>query len=100
MAPCREGTSNVSGAGTFSHFAYAGSTGTETSTVDLELDAFTTVNISAGIIGDEWDAVLYINNATDENADLSFDRERGGAARLAFRTNMPRNIGLTFRKHF
>lgn len=90
----------VSGAGTFSHFAYAGSTGDETSTVDLELDAFTTVNISAGIIGDGWEALLYVNNATDENADLSFDRERGGAARLAFRTNMPRNIGLTFRKHF
>lgn len=90
----------VAGAGTFSHFAYAGSTGTETTTVDLKLDAFTIMNISAGIEGDDWEAVLYVNNVTDENADLSFDRERGGAARLAFRTNMPRNIGVTFRKHF
>jgi outer membrane receptor protein involved in Fe transport len=90
----------VDGAGTFGHFAYAGATGLETTNLDLELDAFTIVNISAGIEGEDWEAVLYINNATDENADLSFDKERGGAARLAFRTNMPRNIGLTYRKHF
>jgi outer membrane receptor protein involved in Fe transport len=88
----------VSGAGTFGHFAYAGATGTETSNIDLELDAFTIVNLSAGLVGEDWEAILYVNNVTDENADLSFDRERGGAARLAFRTNMPRNIGLTFRK--
>ena len=90
----------VAGAGTFGHFAYAGSTGAETTTVDLELDAFTIVNISAGIEGEDWEALIYVNNVTDENADLSFDRERGGRARLAFRTNMPRNVGVTFRKHF
>ena len=90
----------VSGSGTFSHFAYAGSTGNETTTVDLELDAYTTVNMSAGIIGNDWEAILYVNNVTDENADLFFDRERGGAARLAFRTNLPRNVGITVRKSF
>jgi hypothetical protein len=29
---------------------------------------------------DSWGAVLYINNVGDENANLSFDRERGGRA--------------------
>ena len=36
----------------------------------------------------------------DENADLSFDRERGGRARLGFRTNQPRTVGLTYRRFF
>ena len=58
------------------------------------------MDVSAGITGDNWEAVLFINNVADENADLSFDRERGGAARLAFRTNLPRNVGVTFRKRF
>ena len=39
-------------------------------------------------------------NATDENANLSFDRERGGRARLGFRTNQPRTIGVTVRRSF
>ena len=90
----------VPGAGSFSHFAYAGASGAEVTRLDLELDPYTLVDVSAGITGNNWEVVLYINNVADENADLSFDRERGGAARLAFRTNLPRNLGLTFRKHF
>jgi iron complex outermembrane receptor protein len=45
-------------------------------------------------------AVLYANNVTDEKALLSFDRERGGRARLGFSTNQPRTIGVTLRKTF
>jgi outer membrane receptor protein involved in Fe transport len=91
----------VAGAGDFaSNLPYAGATGTEVTSLDLELDAYTIMNLSAGIVNDEWEAVLYVNNLTDENADLSFDRERGGRARLGFRTNMPRNFGITFRKMF
>ena len=49
---------------------------------------------------DDWSATFYIHNAGDENADLSFNRERGGRARLAYFTNKPRTIGLTIRKRF
>ena len=91
----------LAGAGDFtSGLAFGGATGNEVTTVDLNLDAYTIVNLSAGIEKDDWSAVLYIHNAGDENANTSFDRERGGRARLAFRTNKPRTIGLTFRKNF
>ena len=83
-----------------SGLAFAGATGFETTTLDLELDAYTIVNFRTGIENDDWSATLYINNFGDENANLSTNRERGGRARLAFMTNMPRTIGLTFRKNF
>jgi iron complex outermembrane recepter protein len=41
-----------------------------------------------------------MNNAFDENANLAFDRERGGRARLGFHTNQPRTVGLTARTSF
>jgi outer membrane receptor protein involved in Fe transport len=91
----------VAGAGAFvSGLPYAGATGTEVTNIDLELDPYTLVNLNAGFISQNWEAVLYVNNATDENADLSFDRERGGRARLGFRTNMPRTLGVTYRRFF
>jgi iron complex outermembrane recepter protein len=91
----------VPGAGDFvSGLPFGGATGNEVTSVDLELDAYTIVNLSAGLIKDTWEAVLYIHNVGDENANLSFDRERGGRARLAFRTNQPRTIGITLRKNF
>ncbi|MBT8102966.1 MAG: TonB-dependent receptor [Gammaproteobacteria bacterium] len=90
-----------SGAGVFSSgLPFGGATGAEVTTLDLLLDPYTIINLSAGIEKDDWSAVLYIRNVGDENADLSFDRERGGRARLAFRTNSPRTIGVTFRKSF
>ena len=89
------------GAGIFmSGLPFGGATGNETTTLDLELDSYTIVNLNAGFIKESWEAVLYINNVTDENADLSFDRERGGRARLGFRTNQPRTVGVTLRKSF
>lgn len=88
----------VAGAGVFtSGLPFGGATGAEITNLDLELDAYTLVNLRAGVMKDAWEAALYINNLTDENADLSFDRERGGRARLGFRTNQPRTIGLVFR---
>jgi outer membrane receptor protein involved in Fe transport len=94
-------TDQVAGAGDFvSGLPFGGATGAEVTSLDLELDAYTIVNVSAGIIRDSWEALLYINNVGDENANLSFDRERGGRARLGFRTNQPRTIGLTLRKNF
>ena len=46
------------------------------------------------------DVILYVNNLFDENALLSFDRERGGRARLGFSIGQPRTYGLTVRKSF
>lgn len=68
--------------------------------VALLVDPYTIANLSAGVVRDGWEAVLYVTNLTDENANLSFDRERGGRARLSFRTNQPRTFGITLRKNF
>jgi outer membrane receptor protein involved in Fe transport len=79
---------------------FGGAPGTDATTVDLELDAYTLVNLSAGVTRNNWEALLYVQNVTDENVDLAFDRERGGRARLGFATNPPRTVGLTFRMKF
>ena len=81
-----------------SGLAYGGATGIEVTDVDLELDPYTLLNLRFGVIKDDWQAALYVNNLTDENAPLSFDRERGGRARLAFRVNQPRTVGLLIRR--
>lgn len=91
----------VPGAGNFvSGLPFGGATGMEVTSLDLELPAYEIVNVSAGMSWDTWDAVIYANNLLDENALLSFDRERGGRARLAYRVNTPRSIGVTVRKRF
>lgn len=91
----------VAGAGVFvSGLPFGGATGADATVVDLELDAYEILNLSTGLIGENWEAVLYVNNVTDENANLSFDRERGGRARLGFRTNQPRTFGITFRMNY
>ena len=91
----------VPGSGTFSSgLAFGGATGSEVTTVDLELEAYSTLNVNAGFIYGNTEAVIYVKNLTDENTNLSFDRERGGRARLAYRTNEPRTIGVTLRKSF
>ncbi|HEY0164110.1 MAG TPA: TonB-dependent receptor, partial [Sphingomicrobium sp.] len=67
----------------------------------LRLPAYNLVNLSAGL---KWDSgleiVAYANNLFDENAKLSFDRERGGRARLGYNIGTPRTIGLTLRQAF
>ncbi|MEM8770737.1 MAG: TonB-dependent receptor [Pseudomonadota bacterium] len=89
------------GAGDFvSGLPFAGATGNELTSLDLVLDPYQIVNLQAGVEWDNWSLVGYINNATDENANLSFDRERGGRARLGFRTNQPRTFGVTVRARF
>ncbi|MFN3463703.1 MAG: TonB-dependent receptor [Terricaulis sp.] len=91
----------VPGAGNFvSNLPFGGASGTDVTTLDLELEPYTLVNLNAGIQNDDWGVTLFVNNVTDENANLAFDRERGGRARLAFHTNQPRTIGLTVRRNF
>jgi outer membrane receptor protein involved in Fe transport len=84
-----------------SGLAFNGATGTGVTTVDLKLPAYDYVNLSAGV---DWDnglgVMLYVTNLFDENALLSFDRERGGRARLGFNIGQPRTMGVTVRKRF
>jgi outer membrane receptor protein involved in Fe transport len=94
-------TDQLPGAGEFSSgLPYGGATGSEVTDLDLQLDAYEIINLRAGLRFEDWELAAYVNNLTDENADLSFDRERGGRARLAFRTNTPRSIGLSARMMF
>ncbi len=79
---------------------FGGATGAEGTVVDLELDSYTILNINGGVDAGPWSFIAYVNNVTDENANLAFDRERGGRARLAFHTNQPRTFGVTARREF
>ncbi|HXH00100.1 MAG TPA: TonB-dependent receptor [Sphingomicrobium sp.] len=70
-------------------------------TLDLKLPSYNLVNLSAGLEMDSGlDLILYANNIFDESPRLSFDRERGGRARLGFNVGQPRTIGLTVRRAF
>jgi len=89
------------GAGNFtSGLPFGGATGNEVTALNLNLPSYDTLNLSFGVVKDSWEVVAYVHNVTDENANLSFDRERGGRARLGFRTNQPRTFGLTIRTDF
>ena len=87
---------------TFTHgLPFLGAPASAATTLDLELPKYNLVNLSAGMdFARGFSGVIYVNNLTDEHALLSFDRERGGRARLGFATNQPRTIGVTLRKSF
>ncbi len=63
----------------------------------ITLDSWTLLNVSAGVSDDQWSAELYVENVTDELAEISgnaiFNRERITVAR-------PRTIGLRFAYDF
>ena len=91
----------VDGAGDFvSGLPYGGASGNEVTSLNLNLPSYSILNLNYGIARNSWETVLYVNNATDENANISFDRERGGRARLGIRTNTPRTIGLIYRLRY
>ena len=80
---------------------FGGAPADASTTVDLLLDDYQLVNVSAGLDLDSGlSFILYVNNVFDENALLSFDRERGGRARLGYTVGQPRTIGLTVRQEF
>jgi iron complex outermembrane receptor protein len=86
----------------FAHgLPFNGMDGTEVTVLDLKLPSYQLVNLSAGLEFDNGlEVVAYVNNLFDENAKLSFDRERGGRARLGFNIGAPRTIGVTTRIKF
>ncbi len=80
---------------------YLGAPATASTTVDLLLPSYSLVNLSAGVDLDSGLSITaYVNNVFDENALLSFDRERGGRARLGYAIGQPRTFGLTVRQEF
>jgi iron complex outermembrane receptor protein len=84
-----------------SGLAFGGATGTVPTVVNLQLPSYEIVNLSIGLeMADGVDLVAYVNNIFDENALLSFDRERGGRARLGYSVGQPRVMGVTVRKSF
>ena len=87
---------------TFVHgLPFNGAPADAATTVDLLLPSYDLVNLSVGADFENGLSVIgYLNNVFDENALLSFDRERGGRARLGYRTNQPRTFGVTVRKTF
>jgi iron complex outermembrane receptor protein len=80
---------------------FGGATGTRATVVDLKLPSYELVNLSAGVeMQNCTDVVVYVTNLFDENALMSFDRERGGRARLGFQVGQPRTMGVTVRHAF
>ena len=87
---------------TFTHrLPFGGAPASAATTVDLKLPDYQLVNLSAGVKMDSGlSLTAYVNNLFDENPLLSFDRERGGRARLGFSVGQPRTFGITARKEF
>jgi iron complex outermembrane receptor protein len=87
---------------TFVHgLPFNGQPADASTTLNLKLPAYDLVNLSLGLQLDSgMEIIAYVNNVFDENPLLSFDRERGGRARLGFNVGQPRIIGLTVRQKF
>ena len=91
----------VAGKGVFAHgLPYGGASADEKTEVDLLLDSYHLFNLSAGLVYNNLEFTAYVKNLTDENVKLSFDRERNGRARLAYRVGQPRTFGLVTRMRF
>lgn len=67
----------------------------------VKQDAYTLVNLSAGIQTDRWSLDLFIHNATDERAQISI-YEPSYPSQLDSRTttNRPRSFGIRFGQSF
>ena len=79
---------------------FASADGTEVTNLDLNLPGYQLLNLAVGFDTGDYTVEMFVNNATDENALLSFDRERGGRARLAHRVGNPRTIGWRVNMNF
>ena len=74
-----------------------------------QMDAYTLLNVSAGVEKDDWRVTLFVNNLTDERAEVdSADPGYGGLGNLprppghvwTTQTNRPRSIGVQFGMKF
>jgi outer membrane receptor protein involved in Fe transport len=85
---------------TFVHgLPFGGQAPGSSTTIDLKLPDYQVLNLRIGMdINESFDISIYVNNVFDENPILSFDRERGGRARLGFHVGQPRTWGITARK--
>ena len=84
-----------------SNLPFGGAPGTDPVVVDLLLPDYQLLNISSGVDFDSGLSVtVYATNVLDANPLLSFDRERGGRARLGYSVGQPRTIGLTVKQEF
>ncbi len=79
---------------------FGGAPAGTTTSLNLILPSYEILNFRTGMVFEDFDISFYVNNLTDENALLSYDRERGGRARRSFRTNQSRTFGFTVRKSF
>jgi iron complex outermembrane recepter protein len=80
---------------------FGGAPANASTRVNLKLPDYQLVNFSIGIETEGGLTVsAYVNNLFDENPLLSFDRERGGRARLGFNVGQPRTFGITARQNF
>jgi iron complex outermembrane receptor protein len=64
------------------------------------LPSYNLVNVRVGVTRAAWEVALFINNLTDEQAQLALDRERGLLARVGYLTNQPRTFGTTVRFNY
>ncbi|MBA2918720.1 TonB-dependent receptor [Sphingomonas sp. MAH-20] len=87
---------------TFVHgLPFGGAPATAATTVDLKLPNYQLVNLSVGVRTQSgFELTAYVHNLFDTNPLLSFDRERGGRARLGFNVGQPRTYGITARQKF
>lgn len=90
------------GAGVFRpNLPFGGLSGDEVIQLNLNLPAYEILNLRAGLeFGRGFEVIGYVHNVFDTEALLSFDRERGGRARLGFHVIQPRTYGITVRKAF
>jgi iron complex outermembrane recepter protein len=87
---------------TFVHrLPFGGAPATASTTLDLRLPSYQLFNLSAGVdFAGGTELMVYATNLFDTTPLLSFDRERGGRARLGFNVGQPRQIGVTVRQRF
>ena len=64
------------------------------------LPSYNLVNLRLGVTRAAWEVALFVNNLTNEQAQLALDRERGLRARVGYLTNQPRTFGTTLRFNY
>ena len=89
--------------GDFNYYGDSFSANNATSAAEQRLrEAWTALNLRAGLVDERWEVLLFVDNVTDERASLADSRsiaaETPGRQRLV--VNRPRTIGLEARMRF